>query len=165
MNVLRNQLSFSCSDHCGKEESRKELEELKLVSLVTLLIDLPCSIVVQAFLDRYLAEDAKDRLNVCLVKDELREPKLLVLLKNQVMYSRWDLNLHGCSLRKLALLELGSNVLLVGVDVRIIHKLSKPFSIDDLVPFVNQDVGIFYLSFKLLHCMYHLLRVILTCGE
>ena len=81
------------------------------------------------------------------------------------MNSRRDLYLHRSSLSKLALLKLGRNVLLVGVDVRIIHELSKPFSIDDLVPFVNQDVGIFYFSFKLLHCMYHLLRVILTCGE
>ena len=61
-----------------------------------------------------------------------------------------DLDLRGCGLGLLALLETRLDVLTVCVDVRVIHKLIEPLHIYQVISLVDKDVSVLYLSLHLL---------------
>lgn len=55
--------------------------------------------------------------------------------------------------------ELEVDLLLVGVEIRVVHEFVELFHVDGVISLIDKDVGILDLGFQLLHSLQHLLRV------
>ena len=144
LNNRGNNFPFLGSNYSCQKEVEHVPKAVELIGkrLSSLEVNLSCTLIVIVLKDVDLFPNSLYRFKVLGVEDKLLKPKLFIGFKDFIMDVWLDLNMLSFDRWDSALIVCLLDGYFFRYDVRFVHAFLKVIHVDEVLTFIDEDVGV-----------------------